>query len=75
VRLVLQRHFSALGWDCDVVAPWSIPRPSGERIKTDRRKRWLPSRSPSGSGYHTLYQPAEDRVRPIDREKPYQRLR
>ncbi len=32
-----QRHFSALGWDCDVVAPSSIPRPSGERIRTDRR--------------------------------------
>jgi transposase len=34
---VLQRHFSALGWHCDVVAPSSIPRPSGEGIKTDRR--------------------------------------
>jgi transposase len=34
---VLQRHFSALGWHCDVVAPSSIPRPPGERIKTDRR--------------------------------------
>ena len=34
---VLQRHFTALGWHCDVVAPSSIPRPSGERIKTDRR--------------------------------------
>ena len=34
---VLQRHFTALGWDCVVVAPSSIPRPSGERIKTDRR--------------------------------------
>jgi transposase len=34
---VLQRHLSALGWHCDVVAPSSIPRPSGERIKTDRR--------------------------------------
>jgi transposase len=34
---VLQRHFSALGWHCDVVAPSSIPRASGERIKTDRR--------------------------------------
>jgi transposase len=34
---VLQRHFSALGWHCDVVAPSSIPRPSGERVKTDRR--------------------------------------
>ena len=34
---VLQRHFSALAWECDVVAPSSVPRPSGERIKTDRR--------------------------------------
>lgn len=34
---VLQRHFAALGWDCEVVAPSSIPRPSGERVKTDRR--------------------------------------
>ena len=28
---VLQRHFAALGWHCDVVAPSSIPRASGER--------------------------------------------
>jgi transposase len=34
---VLQRHFTALGWRCDVVAPSSIPHPCGERIKTDRR--------------------------------------
>ena len=34
---VLQRHLAAQGWKCDVVAPSSIPRPSGERIKTDRR--------------------------------------
>ena len=34
---VLQRHFTALGWRCDVVAPSSIPRPPGERIKCDRR--------------------------------------
>lgn len=34
---VLQRHFLALGWRCDVVAPSSIPRPAGERVKTDRR--------------------------------------
>jgi hypothetical protein len=33
---VLQRHFSSLGWHCDVVAPSSIPRLVGERIKTDR---------------------------------------
>jgi transposase len=34
---ILQRHFLALGWRCEVVAPSSIPRPSGERVKTDRR--------------------------------------
>jgi len=33
----LQRHFAGLGWRCDVVAPSSIPRPPGERVKTDRR--------------------------------------
>lgn len=34
---VLARHFAALGWHCEVVAPSSIPRAAGERIKTDRR--------------------------------------
>jgi len=33
----LARHVASLGWRCDVVAPSSIPRPSGERVKTDRR--------------------------------------
>lgn len=34
---VLARHFAAIGWQCDVVAPSSIPRSPGERVKTDRR--------------------------------------
>ncbi|MFL6734250.1 MAG: IS110 family transposase [Sphingomicrobium sp.] len=34
---VLARHFAALGWQCDVVAPSSIPHAAGERVKTDRR--------------------------------------
>jgi transposase len=34
---VLARHFAALGWHCQVVAPSSIPRAPGERVKTDRR--------------------------------------
>lgn len=34
---VLQRHLAALGWHCEVVAPSSIPRRSGDRVKTDRR--------------------------------------
>ena len=34
---VLARHFARMGWPCDVVAPSLIPRPAGERVKTDRR--------------------------------------
>jgi transposase len=34
---VLARHFASMGWQCDVVAPSCIPRPAGERVKTDRR--------------------------------------
>jgi transposase len=34
---VLARHFASMGWECDVVAPSSIPRAPGERVKTDRR--------------------------------------
>ena len=33
----LARHFSALGWHCDVVAPSLIARAPGERVKSDRR--------------------------------------
>lgn len=34
---VLARHFASIGWQCEVVAPSLIPRPAGERVKTDRR--------------------------------------
>jgi transposase len=34
---VLQRHLAALGFRCEVVAPSSIPKRSGDRVKTDRR--------------------------------------
>jgi transposase len=34
---VLQRHLSALGLHCEVVAPSCIPKRSGDRVKTDRR--------------------------------------
>ena len=33
----IQRHLTALGHECAVVAPSLIPRKPGERIKTDRR--------------------------------------
>jgi transposase len=34
---VLQRHLAALGYHCEAVAPSSIPKRSGDRVKTDRR--------------------------------------
>ena len=34
---VIWRHLSAQGIDCEVVAPSSIPKRSGDRVKTDRR--------------------------------------
>ena len=33
---VLQRHLASLGYRCDVTAPSSIPKRSGDRVKTDR---------------------------------------
>ena len=41
---VIWRHLTALGQSCDVVAPSSITRRSGERIKTDRRDAMLLAR-------------------------------
>ena len=34
---VLQRHLAALGWQCEVIAPSSIAKAPGDRVKTDRR--------------------------------------
>lgn len=41
---VIWRHLSAQGLVCDVVAPSSIPKPSGDRVKTDRRDAILLAR-------------------------------
>ena len=41
---VLQRHLAALGYACEVVAPSSIPKRSGDRVKTDRRDAVLLAR-------------------------------
>ena len=34
---VIWRHLTALGTECEVVAPSSIPKRAGDRVKTDRR--------------------------------------
>lgn len=41
---VIWRHLNALGQACDVVAPSSIPKRSGDRIKTDRRDAMMLAR-------------------------------
>jgi transposase len=41
---VIWRHLSAQGVTCEVVAPSSIPKRSGDRIKTDRRDAILLAR-------------------------------
>lgn len=41
---VIWRHLVRQGIDCEVVAPSSIPRAPGERIKTDRRDAMLLAR-------------------------------
>jgi transposase len=41
---VIWRHLSAQGLSCEVVAPSSIPKRSGDRIKTDRRDAMLLAR-------------------------------
>lgn len=33
----IHRQLTALGWDCQVVAPSLIPKKAGDRVKTDRR--------------------------------------
>lgn len=41
---VIWRHLTAAGLSCEVVAPSSIPKRSGDRIKTDRRDAMLLAR-------------------------------
>src|SRR5262249_46370379 len=46
----IQRHLSARGHECVVVAPSLIPRRAGERGKTDRRGAGQPARPEWGGG-------------------------
>ena len=41
---VIWRHLTALGIACEVVAPSSIPKRSGDRVKTDRRDAMMLAR-------------------------------
>ena len=41
---VIWRHLTAQGLHCEVVAPASIPKRSGDRVKTDRRDAMMLAR-------------------------------
>jgi len=68
---VIWRHLNALGQSCDVVAPSSIPKRSGDRIKTDRRDAMLLARL-DRSGDLTAVRvpgPADEAVRDLVRAR------
>ena len=68
---VIWRHLSAQGIPCDVVAPSSIPKRSGDRVKTDRRDAMLLARL-SRSGDLTAVRvpgPADEAVRDLARSR------
>lgn len=68
---VLARHFAALGWACDVVAPSSIPRAPGERVKTDRRDALKLARLARAGDLATVRVPdsADEAVRDVVRAR------
>jgi transposase len=68
---VLQRHLSALGFDCDVVAPSLIPKRPGERIKTDRRDSMMLARLARAGELTAVRvpQPADEAMRDLARAR------
>src|SRR2546430_6229960 len=46
----IQRHLSAHGHECVVVAPSLIPKRAGDRVKTDRRGAGRPGPAAPGGG-------------------------
>lgn len=57
----IHRHLTAQGFDCTVVAPSRIPKPSGNRIKTDRRDACMLARLHRAGELTAVYVPlAED---------------
>lgn len=54
------RQLTALGFDCDVVAPSRIPKAPGERIKTDRRDADKLARLSRGGELTPVWVPDEE---------------
>lgn len=57
----IYRHLTAKGFDCSVVAPSRIPKPSGAQIKNDRRDALMLARLHRSGDLTSVYVPlAED---------------
>jgi transposase len=57
----IYRHLSAQGFDCSVVAPSRIPKPSGNQVKNDRRDALMLARLHRAGELTAVYVPhAED---------------
>jgi transposase len=68
---VIWRHLSAQGIDCEVVAPSSIPKRAGERVKTDRRDAMMLARLSRSGDLTAVRVPgaADEAVRDLTRSR------
>lgn len=68
---VLHRQLTALGHECDVVAPSLIPRKAGERMKTDRRDALMLARLHRAGELTAVWVPDEEQeaIRDLSRAR------
>jgi transposase len=68
---VIWRHLSAQGIECEVVAPSSIPKRSGDRVKTDRRDAMMLARLSRSGDLTAVRVPgaADEAVRDLARSR------
>ncbi|MBE0546948.1 MAG: transposase [Rubrivivax sp.] len=68
---VIWRHLHAQGIDCEVVAPSSIPKRSGDRVKTDRRDAMMLARLSRSGDLTAVRVPgaADEAVRDLARSR------
>ncbi len=68
---VIWRHMALLGIRCDVVAPSSIPKRSGDRVKTDRRDAMMLARLARANELSAVRvpEPADEAMRDLVRAR------
>ncbi len=67
----IHRQLTALGWDCQVVAPSLIPKKAGDRVKTDRRDGLMLARSHRAGELTAVWVPddAQEALRDLTRAR------